>query len=67
MHPLLMTITKHNTIRLEELAGLLAAIAGAALFLGGMAPMGRRGGQLLAGVALAAAGVLAIVALHWGK
>jgi hypothetical protein len=28
--------------------------------------MGRRGGQLVAGICLAAAGVLAIIGLHWG-
>jgi hypothetical protein len=28
--------------------------------------MGRRGSQWFAGLALAAAGVIAVVALHWG-
>jgi hypothetical protein len=67
MLTLAFTITKHTTIRLEELAAALGAIAGAALFLGAMTPMGRRGGELFAGVCLAAAGVLAVIALHWGK
>jgi len=67
MHLLLLNITKHNTIRLEELAGALAAIAGAALFVGAATPMGRRGGQALGGIALAVAGVLVVVALHWGS
>jgi hypothetical protein len=66
MHLLLLSITKHSTIRLEELAGLATAIAGAALFAGAMTPMGRRGGQLVGGILLAAAGVLVIIALHWG-
>jgi hypothetical protein len=29
--------------------------------------MGRRGGQALGGLLLAAAGVLWVLALHWGK
>jgi hypothetical protein len=65
MH-LLFTITRHNTLRLEELAGLLVAVAGAGLVIGAMTPMGRRGSQLLGGLAFLAAGVVAIVGLHWG-
>jgi hypothetical protein len=65
MHPLLF-ITKHNGIRLEEVAGALVAIAGGLMFLGATMPMGRRGGQWLAGLALAIAGVLAVIGLHWG-
>ena len=61
MH-LLLTITLHTTNRLEELAGALTAIAGAAM----LAPMGMLGGRRLGGIALAAAGVLWVVALHWG-
>jgi hypothetical protein len=67
MHALLFSFTKHNTLRVEELAGLLLAIGGAVLLIGSMTPMARRGSQWLAGVALVAAGVLWIVALHWGK
>ena len=66
MHPLLF-ITVHNALRLKEVAAALVAIAGALLFVGATMPMGRRGGQWLAGLALAIAGVLAVVALHWGK
>jgi hypothetical protein len=65
MHPLLF-ITKHNGIRLEEVAAALVAIAGGLMFLGATMPMGRRGGQWLAGLALAIAGVLAVIGLHWG-
>jgi len=36
------------------------------MVIGSMMPMGRRGGQWLAGLALAAAGVIAVIALHWG-
>jgi hypothetical protein len=66
MHPLLFVIKLHTTIRLKELAAALIAIAGALMVLGSMMPMGRRGGQWLAGLALAGAGVIAVIALHWG-
>jgi hypothetical protein len=65
MHPLLF-ITQHNGVRLEEVAGALTAIAGGVVAVSAMAPGGRRGGQVLAGLCLAAAGVLAVVGLHWG-
>ena len=66
MHPLL-AITAHNALRLREVSAALVAIAGAVMVLGTMMPMGRRGGQWLAGLALAVAGVLAVVALHWAR
>ena len=62
MYLLALTIKAHTTIRLEELAGALTAIAGVAM----LAPMGMLGGKKLGGIALAAAGVLWVVALHWG-
>ena len=62
MHLLALTIKLHTTIRLEELAGALIAIAGVAM----LAPMGMLGGKKLGGFALAAAGVLWVVSLHWG-
>jgi uncharacterized membrane protein len=65
MHPLLF-ITAHNANRLEEVAAALVAIAGAVMVLGSMMPMGRRGSQWLSGLAFAVAGVLAVIALHWG-
>ena len=65
MHPLL-SITVHNALRLKEVAAALVAIAGGLMFLGATMPMGRRGGQWLAGLALAIGGVLAVIALHWG-
>jgi hypothetical protein len=66
MHPLL-AITAHNANRLEEVAAALVAIAGAVMVLGSMMPMGRRGSQWLSGLAFVIAGVLAVIALHWGK
>ena len=66
MHPLL-AITAHNALRLREVSAALVAIAGALMVLGTMMPMGRRGEQWLAGLALTVAGVLAVVALHWAR
>jgi hypothetical protein len=66
MYLLAFTIKQHTMIRLEEVGAALAAVAGGLLFLGAMAPMGRRGSQLLAGLALAAGGVLFVIAIHWG-
>ena len=55
-----------STLRVEEVAGALAAIAGAAIFFGAMTPMARRFGQVLGGLALAAAGVLFVLAVRYG-
>ena len=63
---LALSFKAHSTARLEEVAGALAAIAGAALVIGAMAPMGRRVGQILGGLALAAAGVLFVLAVRYG-
>jgi hypothetical protein len=65
MHPLL-AITAHNATRLREVAAALIAIAGAIMVLGSMMPMGRRGSTWLSGLAFAVAGVLGVIALHWG-
>jgi len=66
MFTLALSFTKHTSIRLEEVAGLALAIAGVLMFLGTGVPFGRRGGQALGGLLVAAAGVLFILALHWG-
>lgn len=63
---LLLAIARHTGIRLAELGFLLAAIAGALVLLVALVPTGRRVGVGLAGLALAASGVLLIVATHWG-
>jgi len=67
MHTMLFTFKLHTTLRLKEVAAALVALAGGFLILGAMTPMGRRGGQWLAGLALAAGGVVGVIALHWGK
>ena len=56
----------HWTTGLEEIAALLSAIAGALLVLGALTPLGSRASQVLAGIALIAGGILAIIALHYG-
>ena len=55
-----------DTLRVEEIAGALAAIAGAALFFGAMAPLMRRLGQIVGGLSLAASGVLFVLAVRYG-
>jgi hypothetical protein len=66
MHLLALNFNAHQTLRVEEIAGALAAIAGAALLFGAMTPMARRMGQILGGLALLAAGVLFVLAVRWG-
>ena len=53
MHLLALHFNARDTLRVEELAGALATLAGAALFLGALTPFARRFGQLLGGAALA--------------
>jgi hypothetical protein len=66
MHILALSFKAHSTLRIEEIAGALAAIAGAALFLGAMTPMARRVGQIFGGLALLASGVLFVLAVRYG-
>jgi hypothetical protein len=56
----------HQTLRVEEIAGALAALAGAALLFGAMTPMARRVGQTFGGLALLAGGVLFVLAVRYG-
>jgi hypothetical protein len=56
----------HDTLRVEEIAGALAALAGALFFVGAMTPMARRLGQLFGGLSLAASGVLFLLAVRYG-
>jgi hypothetical protein len=64
---LALSFSAHTTIRLEEVGALLAVASGVLLALGAVTPLGRRAGQLFGGIALAAGGVLVILALHYGK
>ena len=66
MHLLALHFNAKDTLRVEELAGALAAIAGALIFVGAMTPLARRTGQLFGGVALAASGVLFLLAVRYG-
>jgi hypothetical protein len=66
MHILALSFNPHQTLRVEEIAGALAAIAGAALLFGAMTPMARRLGQIAGGLALAASGVLFVLAVRYG-
>ena len=66
MLTLALHFKQQTTIRFQEVAGVLTAIAGVLLFLGSSVPFGRRGGQALGGLALAAAGVLWFLALRYG-
>jgi drug/metabolite transporter (DMT)-like permease len=67
MLTLALTISRHTVIRLEEIAGALTAIAGGLFFVGSGVPFGRRGGQALGGLCLAAAGVIWVIAVRWGS
>jgi drug/metabolite transporter (DMT)-like permease len=67
MYTLALHFAHHTTLRLMEVAGAATAVAGALFFLGAGVPFGRRGGQALGGLLLAAAGVLWVVAIRWGK
>jgi drug/metabolite transporter (DMT)-like permease len=67
MLTLALSFTHHTSLRLEEVAGAATAVAGGLLFLGGGMPLGRRGTQSLAGILLAVAGVLWVLAIRYGK
>jgi drug/metabolite transporter (DMT)-like permease len=67
MFTLALSFSQHTSIRLEELGAAAIAVAGALFFVGGGMPFGRRGGQALGGLLLAAAGVLWVLALHFGS
>jgi hypothetical protein len=66
MFLLALNFDAHQTLRVEEIAGALAAIAGAALMLGALAPLARRTGQIFGGLSLLAAGVVFVLAVRYG-
>jgi hypothetical protein len=63
---LALMIKTHTGIRLAEVGEALGAIGGIALLAGALTPFGRRAGQAVGGLALAAGCVLLIVATRWG-
>jgi drug/metabolite transporter (DMT)-like permease len=66
MHLLALHFNAKDTLRVEEVAGALAALAGVLLFFGAVTPLARRTGQIFGGLALAAAGVLFVLAVRFG-
>ena len=66
MFLLALSFTRQTTLRLEELAGAALAVGGALQFVGSGLPFGRRGGQALGGIFIAAAGVLFVLAVRYG-
>jgi hypothetical protein len=62
----LLALTPHGGVRVAELAFVCLLIAGIALAIDGFASHPRRTGAGVAGIMLALAGFLAIVATHWG-
>ena len=66
MFILALHFTARTTLRVEEVSGALAAIAGAALVLGGIAPLSRRLGMIVGGLALLASGVLFVLTVRYG-
>jgi hypothetical protein len=68
MPTVLLTIAHGTSIRLAEVAALLILIAG--IWMVASELLGERWQKfrlVVSGVALAAAGVLLIIALHWGS
>ena len=61
-----LAISHQLGIRFAEIGFLLGIVAGAVLALGAVMPFGRKIGNLVGGIALAAGSVLLIVATHWG-
>ena len=54
MHILALSFTAKSTLRVEEVAGALAALAGVLLFFGAVTTLARRTGQIFGGLSLAA-------------
>jgi hypothetical protein len=62
----LLALTSHNGNRLAEVAFLLIAIAGIWMFASAVLPGFKMLRGAVAGLCLAVAGALLIVATHWG-
>ncbi|HLY86648.1 MAG TPA: hypothetical protein VKO84_09100 [Gaiellaceae bacterium] len=63
---LAITIKTHTGIRLAEVGEALGALGGLGLLLGGMTPFGKRAGEVLGGLGLAAGFICLLVATRWG-
>jgi len=63
---LVLGLTHQTGVRLAEIAFLLLLISGLWLVVGQMGFKIRWGQTIVAGVLLAAAGLILIVAVHWG-
>jgi len=66
MLTLALSFTRHTTLRLQEIAGAALAVGGALNFIGSSMPFGRRGGQALGGLFVAAGGVLFVLSFRYG-
>lgn len=64
---ILLTLTRHTSLRVAELGLVLMLLAGAGLLFAAVIPFGRKPGTAIAGVALGAGAVLMIVAIHFGR
>jgi hypothetical protein len=64
---LALAFKAHTTLRLKELAWLAVAIGGALLMAAGLTRQSGRGLQAFAGLAFAIGGVIAILAIRYGK
>lgn len=63
-----LTLSRHASVRLAEIAFLLLLIAGIWMVVAELMPRQfHRTRMVVAGAALAASGVLLLVATHWGQ
>jgi hypothetical protein len=64
---LILGLTHHDAVRVAEVAFLLVLISGACLAVGQLPQLKQSGAvTMVAGVLLAAAGLLLGIAVHWG-
>jgi hypothetical protein len=65
--PFLLTISHHTSVRIAEVAFLLILIAGIWLVVAELLPSRlHKLRTVVAGIALAVAGLLLLIASHWG-
>jgi hypothetical protein len=63
----LLALSHHAAGRIAELAFLLVAVAGVGIVLGSIGALRAKSANVLAGLALAVAGVALVIAFHWGR